>query len=188
MSRVAGVLSKRIPQKYLGSFGLTILGCGMYVFSTMSLTFSYTHFWGGLALFGFGMALASTPATTAITNSLPAEKQGVASAVNDVSRELGSALGIALVGAILNSAYRSGMAESVKQLPIKLADQVSHSIAFTSMKAPAGMEVQFETLRQKAFESFQHGTMLSMRMIMIVAFAAALTIFTFAPKKVHEIL
>ncbi len=188
MSRVAGVLSKRIPQKYLGSLGLTILGCGMYVFSTMSLTFSYAHFWGGLALFGFGMALASTPATTAITNSLPAEKQGVASAVNDVSRELGSALGIALVGAILNSAYRSGMAESVKQLPIKLADQVSHSIAFTSMKAPAGMEVQFESLRQKAFESFQHGTMLSMRMIMIVAFAAALTIFTFAPKKVHEIL
>ncbi len=187
MSRVAGVLSKTIPQKYLGSFGLTILGIGMYVFSTMPMTFSYAHFWTGLALFGFGMALASTPATTAITNSLPAEKQGVASAVNDVARELGSALGIALVGAILNSTYRSGMAESVKQLPVALAEKVSHSIAFTSLTPPAGSEQQFAQLKQKAFESFQHGTALSMRMIMIVAFAAALTILIFAPNKVHEI-
>ena len=187
MSRVAGVLSKKIPQKYLGSFGLSFLAMGMYVFSTMSLTFSYVHFWSGLALFGFGMALASTPATTAITNSLPAEKQGVASAVNDVSREVGSALGIAIVGAILNSTYRSGMAESLKGLPTALAEKVSHSISFTSMQAPAGMETQFADLRQKAFESFQHGTSLSMRMIMWVAIATAITIFTFAPKKVHEV-
>ena len=187
MSRIAGVLSKTIPQKYLGSFGLSFLAIGMYVFSTMPLTFSYAHFWSGLALFAFGMALASTPATTAITNSLPAEKQGVASAVNDVSREVGSALGIAIVGAILNTTYRSGMAESVKQLPVALADKVSHSIAFTSMQAPAGMETQFEALKQTAFKSFQHGTSLSMRMIMYVAIATALIIFTFAPKKVHEI-
>ncbi|MCX6428508.1 MAG: MFS transporter [Actinobacteria bacterium] len=187
MSRVAGVLSKRIPQKYLGSFGLAILAIGMYVFSTMPLTFSYTHFWSGLALFAFGMALASTPATTAITNSLPAEKQGVASAVNDVSRELGSALGIALVGAILNSAYRSGMADAVKQLPTKLAEQVTHSIAFTSVNPPAGMEKQFLALKAKAFESFQHGTAMSMRMIMLVAIIAAITIFVFAPKSIHEV-
>ena len=44
------------------------------------------------------MALAGTPATTAITASLPPSKQGVASAVNDTARELGSALGIAILG------------------------------------------------------------------------------------------
>jgi len=187
MSRVAGVLSKTIPQKYLGSFGLSFLAIGMYIFSTMPLTFSYVHFWSGLALFAFGMALASTPATTAITNSLPSEKQGVASAVNDVSRELGSALGIAIVGAILNTAYRNGMADSLKTIPTALADKVSQSIAFTSAQPPVGMETQFEALKQKAFESFQHGTSLSMRMIMWVAIAAAVAIFTLAPKKIHEI-
>lgn len=186
MSRIAGVLSKTIPQKYLGSFGLSFLAIGMYIFSTMPLVFSYVHFWSGLALFAFGMALASTPATTAITNSLPVEKQGVASAVNDVSRELGSALGIAIVGAILNTTYRNGMAESLKTIPAALADKVSQSVAFTSMKPPAGMEAQFEALKLKAFESFQHGTSLSMRMIMWVAIATAVTIFTFAPKKIHE--
>ena len=79
------------------------------------------------------------------------------------------------------------MAESVKQLPAQLAENVSHSIAFTSVQAPAGMETQFALLKEKAFESFRHGTALSMQMIMVVAFAAALTIFIFAPKKTHEV-
>ena len=60
----------------------------------------------GLVPFGAGMALAGAPATTAIVASLPAEKQGVASAVNDVSRELGGALGIAVLGSLFNGAYR----------------------------------------------------------------------------------
>ncbi len=44
--------------------------------------------------------------------SLPREKQGVASAVNDVSRELGGALGIAVLGSVFNAAYRSSMADA----------------------------------------------------------------------------
>ena len=55
---------------------------------------------GGLIL-GLGMALATTPATTAIVASLPDEKQGVASAVGHASREVGGALGIAVLGSVL---------------------------------------------------------------------------------------
>ena len=47
------------------------------------------------------MALAATPGTTAIVESLPDAKQGVASAVNDASREVGGALGIAVLGSVL---------------------------------------------------------------------------------------
>ncbi len=67
---------------------------------------TYWHFLGGLIVFGFGMAFTSTPSTTAIVTSLPRAKQGVGSAVNDVSRELGSALGIAILGSLFNSGYR----------------------------------------------------------------------------------
>ena len=63
----------------------------------------------GWPSFGFGMALTSTPSTTAIVTSLPRAKQGVASAMNDVSRELGSALGIAILGSLFNSGYRDGV-------------------------------------------------------------------------------
>ena len=50
---------------------------------------------------GVGMALAAPPATAAIVASLPDDKQGVASAVNDTAREVGGALGIAVLGSVL---------------------------------------------------------------------------------------
>jgi len=49
---------------------------------------------------GLGMGLSMTPSTEAITSSLPREQQGVASALNDIAREFGSALDIALLGGV----------------------------------------------------------------------------------------
>lgn len=54
----------------------------------------YLSFIGGLFVFGVGMAMSSTPATTAIVSSLPEAKQGVASAMNNTTREIGSAPGV----------------------------------------------------------------------------------------------
>jgi MFS family permease len=62
---------------------------------------SYAHLLGALVLLGLGMALAGPPATAAIVASLPPDKQGVASAVNDAAREVGGALGIAVLGSVL---------------------------------------------------------------------------------------
>ena len=75
------------------------------------------------------MALAGAPATTSIVASLPHEKQGVASAVNDVSRELGGALGIAVLGSIFNSGYRSAVEAQAATLPPDAAEHVTGSLA-----------------------------------------------------------
>ncbi len=61
----------------------------------------------GLIPLGIGMGAAMTPATAAITESLPPAQQGVGSALNDLSREVGGALGIAVVGSIVTAVYRS---------------------------------------------------------------------------------
>ena len=90
---------------------------------------AYWHFLAGLLPFGAGMAFAGAPATTAIVASLPPEKQGVASAVNDVSRELGGALGIAVLGSILNDVYREGVSTGITGLPVIAGEQVSASLA-----------------------------------------------------------
>ena len=67
------------------------------------------------------MALSGAPATTAIVASLPREKQGVASAVNDVSRELGGALGIAVLGSRAGAA-NEGRSENDGARPECLAN------------------------------------------------------------------
>ncbi|WP_372666244.1 hypothetical protein [Amycolatopsis kentuckyensis] len=52
---------------------------------------------------------ATSPATEAITGSPARDRQGVASALNDVTRELGTALGVALLGTILTAGYRAAV-------------------------------------------------------------------------------
>jgi sugar phosphate permease len=66
----------------------------------MGVGSSYWVLGGALVMPGLGMGMAG-PATTAIVTSLPDDKQGVASAVNDTAREVGGALGIAVLGPML---------------------------------------------------------------------------------------
>ena len=117
LSRFAPAVAARVGVRVSGATGLGLMAIGFLVLSTLHLGSSYGHFLAGLLPFGAGMALAGSPATTAIVASLPREKQGIASAVNDVSRELGGALGIAVLGSLMNSAYRSGLADSTAGLP-----------------------------------------------------------------------
>ena len=61
-----------------------------------------------LSMMGVGMALAMSPATEAIMGSLPKAKAGIGSAMNDVVREVGGTLGVAVLGSVLASSYGDG--------------------------------------------------------------------------------
>ena len=82
----------------------------------------------GILMIGAGVGLAMSPSTAAITSSLPEEKQGVASALNDTMREMGGAVGIALIGSVLNSAYRTNVEPAVASLPPIVAEPVTAGI------------------------------------------------------------
>jgi EmrB/QacA subfamily drug resistance transporter len=127
MSRVAPHLVERFGQRAVMSAGLTCLATGLGIMSQLDGESTYWHFLGGLVVVGFGMALTSTPSTTAIVTSLPQAKQGVGSAVNDVSRELGSALGIAIIGSLFNRGYRSAVSDATEALPPEAAHAVEES-------------------------------------------------------------
>jgi MFS transporter, DHA2 family, multidrug resistance protein len=62
---------------------------------------------GAFAVLGAGMGVTAAPATGEIMSAVPLSKAGVGSAVNDTTRELGGALGIAILGSIANTAYRA---------------------------------------------------------------------------------
>ncbi len=94
-------LVERVGVRPVGPTGLGLIAVGMLVLSTMDAGSSYWHLLVGGLILGAGMALAAPPATTAIVSSLPDAKQGVASAVNDTVREVGGALGIAVLGSVL---------------------------------------------------------------------------------------
>ena len=131
LARNAPKVAQKVGFKRLAPIGLLLTATGLVIVSQVGVDLTYWHFAVGLAVFAAGMALAGTPSTTAITESLPESKQGVASAVNDTARELGSALGIAILGGILNAQYRDGMTDAVHGLPAGVADAAQSSIAAT---------------------------------------------------------
>ena len=184
-SRIAGHLAKKIPQKFLGSVGLLIFGYSLLHFSKLGTHFDYWYFTAGILMFGFGMALAATPATVAITSALPSEKQGVASAVNDTARELGSALGIAILGAALTNAYKESMKTATEGLPQKLADFAEKSIAFTKVEKPAQVPAQvWDKLVVDGLFAFHDGVSIALSIGGWVAIAGGVLILILAPRKV----
>ncbi|MGB0112469.1 MAG: MFS transporter [Ilumatobacteraceae bacterium] len=109
--------------------GVTIFAGGLVTLALLaSVEGGYLSVLPGLMLIGFGMGLTMTPATAAITETLPADKQGVASALNDTSREVGGALGVALLGSILSSGYRSAIEPSLDGISPEIAEHAKEGI------------------------------------------------------------
>ena len=115
----------------------------------------------GLVIVGIGMGLSMSPATTAITESLPADKQGVASALNDTVREFGAALGVALLGSVLAAGYSSSIEPTTSQLPEELAEPVGEGIG-QAMAVAAQLGADGVPVAQAATSAFLDGWTLSM--------------------------
>ena len=89
---------------------MLIAGVGLAIVAvTSTLTASYWWFALGLVVQALGMGITTAPSTGAIMRSLPLHKAGVGSAVNDTTRELGGALGVAVLGSLVASHFRSSI-------------------------------------------------------------------------------
>jgi EmrB/QacA subfamily drug resistance transporter len=120
-STAAAGLASRFGGKNVGAFGLAISALGFLWLSQLTVGSSYWPVLFGILVVGTGLGLGMTPATNAIVESLPIAKQGLASAVNDTSREMGGAFGIAIIGSAFTAAYRTHIGPSLHQLPAPVA-------------------------------------------------------------------
>jgi EmrB/QacA subfamily drug resistance transporter len=154
MSTLAPRVAERIGTRTTMLSGVAIFAVGL---ATLALRASveggYMSVLPGLVIIGLGMGLTMTPATAAITETLPAEKQGVASALNDTSREVGGALGVALLGSVLSSGYRSAIEPSLSGLPDELAEPAREGIggAFAAAAQAGDQGPQIIDAAQHAF-------------------------------------
>jgi predicted MFS family arabinose efflux permease len=116
LSLVAHALVARLGLRVVTAWGLLLLVAGLGVMSSLEPG-DGAKFLIGLVLMGGGFGLCITPATVAILRSVPAAKQGVASAVNDAVREVGAAFGIAVSGSLLATGYARDLGPAVAALP-----------------------------------------------------------------------
>jgi EmrB/QacA subfamily drug resistance transporter len=139
LSNAAPRLAARIGTRATLAAGLATFGGGLALLATLpSVDGGYWSVAPGLAVVGLGMGLAMTPSTTAITEALPSERQGVASALNDTVREIGGAVGVALLGSVLNASYGSAIRPSTAGLSAEAAHAAEDGIG-PALAAASGM-------------------------------------------------
>ena len=129
LSAVAPVLAKRVGTRNVLMIGVALFVTGLVLLGALvSADGGYWSVLPGLVVLSVGIGLCMSPSTAVITESLPAAKQGVASALNDTVRELGGAVGIALLGSVVSSGYQSSIASATAGLPPELAHRVEEGI------------------------------------------------------------
>jgi MFS transporter, DHA2 family, multidrug resistance protein len=118
-SPLAIMIMKKTGTKVVVAGGMVLMAAGFMVAANASVGAGY---WRvvvvSMCLMAAGMALATGPATDAILAALPTAKAGVGSAVNDTIRELGGALGVAVVGSMLSWSFGSHLASSWARIGI----------------------------------------------------------------------
>lgn len=135
-------------------------GLGLVTVSLGGLAFieADTPLWYVELLFfvqGVGIANVMPPATTAIMASVPREKAGVGSAINNTVRQVGGALGVAVLGAFLAGRYRSGVEDALQVLPDEVRHAAAESLGTTlTVAEQAGIA---DTVRKPAFDAFLSG-------------------------------
>src|SRR3954453_9838035 len=115
-------LVERIGTKIVVGVGLAMAALGLFLASSVPATNGYPHLVISMAVLAFGMGLVMAPATESIMGSLPRSKAGVGSAMNDTTRQMGGAVGVAVIGSIFAISYRPAVTHSLQKLGLGQKD------------------------------------------------------------------
>lgn len=156
-SGLAPKLAARIGSRSTMAAGIALAAVGLALMALfVSADGGYPTILPGMLAMGIGMGLSMAPSTEVITSSLPREKQGVASALNDVTREFGTALGVALLGALLSAGYRGAVDDRLRGIPQGLADTAREGVA-NAVEVAGGAGPHAQDLVHAARQSFVDG-------------------------------
>src|ERR1039457_1999233 len=113
MSPASPILASRFGTRLVIPAGLALMGLGLLDLSTVGVHTAYPPIALAVAIMGAGMGLVMAPASTTIMDTVPAHQAGAGSAINDTIREVGGALGIAIVGSLAAAVYHTRLTHTL---------------------------------------------------------------------------
>jgi EmrB/QacA subfamily drug resistance transporter len=172
---------QRFGNKIVVAFGLSGVALAMGAFALLPVNARLWQVIGTTMLLGLGMGNVMAPATDSIMGSLPRAKAGVGSAVNDTTRQMGGAVGVAVLGSILASSYQSGVLHAARlqhfPAPVTAAikDNVGQAVSFAqhSTLGP-GLSGSALSVARSAYVSGFHSACLLGACVVVVAVGGVL--------------
>ncbi|WP_408639424.1 MFS transporter [Nocardia yamanashiensis] len=187
---VATLLAQRVGTTAMVVSGLLILAVAMYIAGQTKVETAYL---GpvvlSMILMGLGFAVVQGPATESIMGSVPLEEAGAGSAVNDTTREVGGALGVALLGSIMGSIYTSRVADKIAGIPNQIMNPQQKELASNTpisvleivkapvnpILAPAKTDL-IHSMKVAALEGAQAASYVAVGTLVVAAVIVALTL------------
>lgn len=180
-------LSARFGVQRTVAFGMLLIAAGFLLFLGLGVNTGYGFVLLCLVLLISGIALAMSPMTAAIMSAVPPRRAGAGSATNDATRELGAALGIAVLGSFAASRYSSSLGKVIAKIPSSARAAARGSLA-GALHVAAGLPGAARTLvGAAAKQAFVDGMHLAVIVGAVLAVVSAIIVLRFLPRVVaHE--
>jgi EmrB/QacA subfamily drug resistance transporter len=189
----SGRISRRLGIKVTVAGGVSIVAVGfIYLAFIIGVHTSYPQLLIGFILLGIGMGLTQSPATDSVMGAVPVARAGVGSAMNDTTRELGGAMGVAVLGSIVNRTYLAQLSTAAdtaeaKTLPqeairaIASGIQGAHKVAASLPDAKVASD-----LRTLADQAFVQGLDDALRLAAVLMILTAIIVFAILPAHIRR--
>ncbi len=188
-SPLSAIAAKRAGRRVVISGGLVLMSGGLLALSTAGVHSTYPPLAVFVAVMGAGMGLVMAPASEIIMSTVPADQAGAGSAVNDTVREVGGALGIAVVGSVVAAVYGHdlGGVLSSHHAPVAVTHEATGSIAAADgIAGHVGGSIGGE-LANAAHVAFTTAMGAGMRVAAGVALAGAIACFFTLPRRAASV-
>jgi EmrB/QacA subfamily drug resistance transporter len=191
-SPLSSKLVERFGTKLVVTSGLTLATLGLLSLSTLTVD---SHYWPDvilrMMLMAAGMSLTMAPATESIMSSLPLGKAGVGSAVNDTTRQVGGAMGVAIIGSVLSSIYASKMGDFLAGSPVNgraatgIKESLGAALGVAKGLAKSAPDLA-ASLARAANSAFVDGMQVGIRVAAIATLAGAIIAFFWLPARARR--
>ncbi len=188
---IAGRLSDRFGSRWFMTVGPLLAATGMSLLLRTQVDSSYvTVLLPAFLILASGMAMTMAPMTAAVMASVPGAKAGVASAATNTSREIGGVFGIALLGAIVTSTFKTGFGARLLEAGIPHA-QAAAIVAKAGASAAAGSSgpatdsVIADAVRQSFVHAMHTGMLVAVAFLVFAAIVSAVFVRSHVEREVE---
>ena len=172
---------KKVGARTSIGVGLILTSIAFVIMSTWTKDLTYGFLFFTMFIMMLGITFAMTPGTNILMASVPRNRSGMGSAMNDTTRELGGALGVAILGAVLSASYENNVSEIASKFPDQVSELIKSSLA-VAMQVAEKLGPAAQTVIDTAMDAFMTGVSHSALIAAVIIFIAALIALVGLPK------